>query len=190
MLDLDVALFDVYVGRAVLAHRAELDEMALRRELVDREEHVEGAYHVVVLRVDRVPPVDHRVGRRTLLGVVHDGIRLVALHDIGDELPVQEVAVLKGHRLPAHLLPHPDPLLGVGDRREALRPELVVYRPADEIVHDDDLVARLGEMQRGRPAAVAVTPEYQNLHRSRLLILYVGFLFRIKPNLNWPHWPP
>jgi hypothetical protein len=51
-------------------------------------------------------------------------------------------------------------------------------------------VAHVGEMQRGRPAAVAVTPEYQNLHRSRLLLLYVCFLFRIKPNLNRTHWPP
>src|SRR3712207_7254672 len=42
--------------------------------------------------------------------------------------------------LAADLLPRPHPLFGVGYRREALGSELVIYRPPDEVVHDDDLV--------------------------------------------------
>jgi hypothetical protein len=143
VFDLDVALFDVDVGLPVLAHRAELDEVTVRHVLVDREEHVEVADDVVVLRVDRVAPIDHRVGRSPLLGVVHDRVRLVAREDFGDELPVQQVAVLEPYRLAADLLPGLHALLRVGDRREALGPELVIYRPADEVVDDDDLVPRV-----------------------------------------------
>jgi hypothetical protein len=89
VLDLDVALFDVYVGLAVLAHRAELHQMAVGRVLVYGEEHVQVADNVVVLSIDGMAPVDHGVGRRPLLGEVHDSLGLVALHDVGDELPVK-----------------------------------------------------------------------------------------------------
>src|SRR3712207_6294553 len=140
------------------------------RELVDRKEHVEGADHVVVLGVDRMPPIDHRVGSGALLGEVDKSVRLMTLHDLGDELPIQKVAELDSYGLAANLLPRPYPLLGVGDRREALRPELVVYRPPDEVIYNDDLVTRVGEVERCRPAAVAVAPQNQNLHRLRLLL--------------------
>ena len=89
VLYLDVALFDVYVGLAVLAHRAELHQVAVGHVLVYGEEHVQVADNVVVLGVDGMAPVDHGVGRRPLLGEVHDGLGLVALHDVGDELPVK-----------------------------------------------------------------------------------------------------
>ena len=47
VLDLDVALFDVDVGRAVLAHRPELDEVGVGDVVAHREQQVEGADHVV-----------------------------------------------------------------------------------------------------------------------------------------------
>ena len=79
MLDGDVALFDVDVGRAVLAHGAQLDQVAVGGELADGEEHVEGADDVVDLGEDGVLAVDHRVGRGALLGEVHDGVGLERL---------------------------------------------------------------------------------------------------------------
>jgi UDP-sulfoquinovose synthase len=89
VLDPDVALLDVDVGLAVLAHRAELDQVALGDVVADREEQVEVADRVAVLGLDRLLAGGHRVGRRGLLAVVDDrlGARL------GDDA-VEELAVL------------------------------------------------------------------------------------------------
>ena len=54
VLDLDVALLDVDVGLAVLAHRPELDQVAVGDVVADREEQVEVADHVRVLGLDRL----------------------------------------------------------------------------------------------------------------------------------------
>src|SRR5215207_2248317 len=170
VLYLDVALFDVYVGLAVLAHRAELHQVAVWHVLVYGEEHVQVADNVVVLGVDGMPPVDHGVGRRPLLGEVHDGFGLVALHDVGDELPVKQVAELEPYNLPAHLAPRPDPVLYVRDGGQARGTELVVDGPPDAVVHDDDLVADVRKVQGGRPATIPVAAENQYFHYSRSLL--------------------
>jgi len=57
-------------GRAVLAHRDQLDQVDLRVDLGDREQQVEVCDHVVLLSVDGVLAVDHRVRRGALLGEV------------------------------------------------------------------------------------------------------------------------
>ena len=54
VLDLDVALLDVDLGLAVLAHRPELDQVAVGDVVADREEQVEVADHVRVLGLDRL----------------------------------------------------------------------------------------------------------------------------------------
>ncbi len=71
----DVAFFDVDVGRAVLAHGAQLDQVAIRPELLQGEEEVQRADHVVDLGEHRVFAVDHRVRRGALLGEMNDGVR-------------------------------------------------------------------------------------------------------------------
>src|SRR5215213_180820 len=170
VLYLDVALFDVYVGLAVLAHRAELHQVAVWHVLVYGEEHVQVADNVVVLGVDGMPPVDHGVGSGPLLGEVHDGLGLVALHDLGDELPVKQVAELEPYDLRARLAPGPDPVLYLRDGGQARGAELVVDGPPDAVVHDDDLVADVRKMQGGRPATIPVAAENQYLHYSRSLL--------------------
>ena len=62
VLDLEEALLDVDVRRAVLAHRAELHQVASGARSRERQEHVQGAYHVVRLCEHRVLEVHHRVG--------------------------------------------------------------------------------------------------------------------------------
>src|ERR687884_800819 len=125
--------------------------MAIGHELVDREQHVEGADDVVVLGVDGVATVDHGVWSRPLLGEVNYGLGLVASYDLGEELPIQQIAVLQAYGLSTNLLPDLYPVFRVGYRREARRPELVVYGPPHEVVHDDDLVTDVREVHRGRP---------------------------------------
>ena len=59
---------DVDVGRAVLAHGAQFDEVGGGGEFLDGEQDVERADHVVVLRVDGARAVDHGVGGGALQG--------------------------------------------------------------------------------------------------------------------------
>ncbi len=167
VLDLDVALLDVDVGLAVLAHRPELDQVAVGDVVADREEQVEVADHVGVLGLDRLLARGHRVGRRGLLAVVDD--RLGA--DLGDDA-VEEVAVLDradeaADLLAGELLPGGDPLVEIGDRRQRAGAGLIVPAAAGEVVDDRDLVAASREPQSRRPAQVAVAPKNENAHRSR-----------------------
>ena len=62
VLDLDVALLDVDVGLAVLAHRPELDQVAVGDVVADREEQVEVADHVA--RAGSRPPARARPSSR------------------------------------------------------------------------------------------------------------------------------
>ncbi len=89
VLDLDVALLDVDVGLAVLAHRPQLHQVGVGDVVADREEDVEVADDVRVLGLGGALAGEHRVGRRGLLAVVDD--RLGA--GLGDHL-FEEVAVL------------------------------------------------------------------------------------------------
>ena len=62
-------------GRAVLAHRPELDEVDVDVGVGDRVHHVEVADDVVGLCVDGVRLIDHRVRRGALLAEVDDRVR-------------------------------------------------------------------------------------------------------------------
>src|SRR5215469_10614589 len=75
VLEGDVAFFDVDVGRAIFAHGAKLDEMAIGQELAHGKEHVQRANDVVHLRKHGVFAVDHRVRRGALFGEVDNGLR-------------------------------------------------------------------------------------------------------------------
>src|SRR5918998_2359742 len=101
--------------------------------------------------------IDHGVGCCPLLGEVHDRVGLVALEDLRDKLPVEQVPELAPYGLPAHLSPGLDPVLEIRDGRQTRCRQLVVDGPPDAVVHDDDLMAHLGEVQGSRPTAVAVT---------------------------------
>jgi hypothetical protein len=81
----------------------------------------------------------------------------VALEDLRDKLPVEQVPELDPDGLSAHLAPGLDPVLEVRDGRQTRGRQLVVDGSPDTVVHDDDLVAHLGEVQGSRPTAVAVT---------------------------------
>ena len=164
VLDLDEALLDVDVGRPVLAHRPELDEVAVGHPVAQREQQVQRADHVRLLRVDRVAAGDHRVRRRRLLAVVDDRLGQHVGDDLVEELAVVDVA---DHRLdvaPRDLPPGLDPLAERGDRGQRVRRVLVVPATAGEVVDDEHLVAPRGEPHGGGPAEVAVATEDQDAH--------------------------
>ena len=140
VLDLDVALLDIDVGLAVLAHRPELDQVALGDVVADREEQVEVADHVGVLGLDRGLARGHRVGRRGLLAVVDDRLG----GGLGDHL-FEQVAVLDradvgGDLLAGELPPGGDPVGQLGDRGQRVGARFAVPATAGEVVEDRDLV--------------------------------------------------
>ena len=164
--DLDVALLDVDVGRAVLAHRPELDEVDRGVDVGDGIDEVQRAHDVVDLGVDRVLAVDHGVGGAALLGEVDDGIGAEAAHHVVDEGLFGQIADEHVESLARHLLPAVDPPVQRGDRDERVNPHFEVVAPPGEVVRDAHLVAGPGKMQCRRPAQIPVTPEDQNSHRT------------------------
>ena len=162
VVDGQVALFDVDVGRAVLAHRAELDEVGLGRAVADREQDVEVADDVVRLGVGRVPDVDHRVGRRRLLAVVDDRVGPEAVDDRLDEGVVGQVADEELDLVLGDLAPGADPLVEGRDREERPDAELELPLALGEVVDDGDPMAGPREGHRGRPAEVAVAAEHED----------------------------
>jgi len=74
VVDVDPALFDVDVGRSVLAHRSQLHQVGVGRELVHGVEDVQRVDDVVVLREDGVLPVDQGVRRGRELAVMDDDL--------------------------------------------------------------------------------------------------------------------
>ena len=164
VLQVQPALLDVDVRRAVLAHRAQLDQVDVGVGLGDREQHVQVPDHVVLLGVHRVRPVDHRVRRGPLLGEVDHGLGLEVPDDVVGEQRVGQVTDVHADLLAGQLLPHRDPRLQRLDRHQGLDPELVVVVPADEVVGDRHLMAGLRQVQRCRPAQIPVPAQHQDFH--------------------------
>ena len=92
VLDGDVALFDIDVRRAVFAHGAEFDQMAIGLIFAESEEQIERADDIVDLGEDGVLAVDHRVGSRALLGKMNDRLGLEFLDHGGEEFVVGHIA--------------------------------------------------------------------------------------------------
>jgi hypothetical protein len=162
--DLDEALFDVDVGRAVLAHGPELDQMDRRVDLGDRVEQVEGADHVVDLRVDGVLLVDHRVGSRPLLGEVDDRLGAEVRDGLGHERGVGEVAH-EGVDLEAgHLFPDLEAAIQRRDRDQTLDTHFDVVVTTGEIVDDTYGMAAPRKVQCGGPPEIAVSPKDEDPH--------------------------
>src|SRR5438067_4268507 len=164
VMDLDVALFDVDVGRAVLAHRAELDDVAVGHVLADREHQVEGADHVRLLREHRVLARLHRERRGRLLRVVDHHIGQHLGHNAVEEVALVHVADVRLDPPARVLLPRRDTLLEGRDRSQRIRGLLKVPIAAREVVDKGNLMSAGGKTKGGRPAEIAVPAQNQDLH--------------------------
>ncbi len=90
--NVDVAFFDIDIRGAVFAHGAELNEMAVGPQFFEREQEIQGSDDVVDLRKYRMFAVDHRIGRRPLLGIMNHCIRLEIFDDAGKKFVVVYIA--------------------------------------------------------------------------------------------------
>src|ERR1700733_255495 len=176
VLDFDVALFNVDIRRTVLAHRPELHQVAVVVEFAQREQQVQRADHVIYLRERGVAPVNHRIRSGALLGEVDPGFGLEFVERFGEELVVGHVTDEQVDLLAGVFVPGAETIRKRLDRRERLYAQLEVPLPADEVVDDRDGVALLGQIQRCRPTAVAISPQHGNSHEAsyRYLKLFLG----------------
>mmetsp|Transcript_12276 Transcript_12276/g.26479 ORF Transcript_12276/g.26479 Transcript_12276/m.26479 type:complete len:333 (-) Transcript_12276:430-1428(-) len=122
--DGDEALLDVDVGGAVLAHGAELHEVAVGLDLLDGKQHVDSSHNVVGLGVHGPLAVDHGVGGGALLPEVHHGIGAEVAEGLAKELPVADVTDLQLDVLARHLLPLPDAVVDAGDGGQGVQTQL------------------------------------------------------------------
>ena len=74
--DGQVTFLDVDVRSTVFTHCAEFDQVAIRRELFNRVQDVNGTHNVVRLRKDGTRSIHHRVRCRALLAKVYRGSRV------------------------------------------------------------------------------------------------------------------
>mmetsp|Transcript_5088 Transcript_5088/g.19679 ORF Transcript_5088/g.19679 Transcript_5088/m.19679 type:complete len:519 (+) Transcript_5088:15-1571(+) len=160
--DGDVTFFDVDIRGAVFAHRAELDAVAFRGEFLDGVQHVDGTHDVVRLREHGAGAVHHGVRRGALLTEVNARRRRKLFESGAQEFVVADVADEEVDVAAADFLPLAHALVDTLDRRQRVETELVVHRTTAQVVDDGDRVAALGQVQRRRPAAVAVAADDHN----------------------------
>ena len=134
VLNGDVAFFDVDIRSAVLAHRTQLDEVAIGLEFAQREQQIERPHDIVDLGENRMFAVDHRIRSRTLFGKMHHSIRFKRLDERRQKVILRHIADKKFDGLARQVLPDVQSLCQRTDRRKGLHPEFVVPLPAAKIV--------------------------------------------------------
>ena len=145
VLDIHETLLDIDVGRAVLAHRAELDQMRVGDMLADSPQQLERADHIRLLGQHGVVDALHRKRGARLLAVVDDRVRLHVAHDVGDEGALRDVADLGVDRLSRHLPPGRDALVKRCDRCQRVGAGVQMPAAAGEVVHHRHGVPLAGE---------------------------------------------
>ena len=146
MFNGDVAFFDVNVGRAILAHGSEFDEVAIGLQFAQGEKKIQRADYVVDLGVDGVAAVNHRVRGRALLGEMNDGLGLEIFDDVAEEFVVADIANVGFDGAAGEAVPDAKAVGERADGSEGLRAQLVVPLAADEVVHDGYFMALLGQV--------------------------------------------
>ena len=167
VLDLDEPLLDVDVGRSVLAHRAELHQVAVGDAVADREQEVEGADHVRVLGLDRrarasassrAPRAARRSGRSPRAASRRPRRR-------GTRRPRSSPRTAR-ISLPETSRQASTRSVERADRGQRVGRVLDVPAAAGEVVDDGDLVPAGRESHRGRPPQVPVATQDQDAHRA------------------------
>ena len=162
VLDLEKAFRDVQVRSAVLAHRAELHEVCLGRQVAHRVEHVHRALDVVALHPDRVVRVDHRVRRRGAFAQVDDHFRPDLFEQPVHHVLVGQVALNQVRTGPVDGFEGVQTLLEGGDRKGRAAAHLGDPLAAEPGVDAGNLVAAGSQVLRQRPTEIAVDSGNEN----------------------------
>src|ERR1035438_789762 len=150
MLNLDISFLDIDVRRTVFTHRAELDQMTIGLEFLNREQHVQRSDNVVHLRKYGVLAIDHRIGRGALFGEMDHSVRLKVFKHRRQKVVIRYVANEQFDGLSRQFLPDAD-AIGQGlDGRQSLYAKLKIPLPPQKVVDDGDVVARSEERRVGK----------------------------------------
>src|SRR5260370_39527546 len=136
VLDGYVALFDIDIGRAILAHGSKLDQVAIRLEFTQGKQKVERAHHVVDLRENRMFAVNHGIRRRSLFRKMDRRLRSALFDDGRKKIVVGYVASKTVNGVPGEFMPGFDSFRERTNRGQCLRPELMVPLTARKVVHN------------------------------------------------------
>src|SRR5712692_4570436 len=164
VFDGDVAFFDVEVGRAVLAHSPQFDEVAIREEFADGEKDVQCADDVIDLGEDGVFAVNHRVRSRALFREMNHCFRFEGLERGSEKVVIGNVTDEQLDGLAGQVLPDPNAIRQRTNRSQRGRAKLVVPKAPQKVVDDGDRMAPLRQIESCRPTAIAVPTEHGNLH--------------------------
>ena len=165
VVDRNIPLFDVDIGRTILTHCTQLDQVAIGHVVSHRVEHVEVAKDIIRLGIDGVTAVDHRVGRSTLLAIVDDRFGLEPAHHWLEEAVVTDIAHVDAQTTTAHGLPDGNPLLQRDDRHQTISTELIVVTTASHVIDESDFMTTRRQVDRGGPSEIAIPTKDQDTHR-------------------------
>mmetsp|Transcript_19672 Transcript_19672/g.41282 ORF Transcript_19672/g.41282 Transcript_19672/m.41282 type:complete len:211 (-) Transcript_19672:170-802(-) len=141
-----------------------MDDVSVDFGVDDGAAKVVGSTDIVVDGVALGFGVFHGVGSGALFCEMDDGVWFFFLDELDEEVvllgnvEVNEFDVLSGDFLPCL-----DTDLGTLNGSERIATQLHVDIPPAQIIHDDDIVSLIAEVQRRRPAAEAVPSEDDDL---------------------------
>ena len=164
VLDVEPAFFDVDIGRAVLAHGAQLDDMAIGRVLHDRPDQVHGRIEIVVEREAGLTVANHGVGRRRLFRIVNHRIRPEIQEDPFQRAVVGHIADFHADLMAAQRVEGCHPIVQIRRGNEGFRLGLLRNCAAQVVVDDIDVMTFGGKVHGRRPAQVAVPAQNQDSH--------------------------
>jgi len=139
----NVPLFDIDVRSAILAHRAEFDQMTIRCVIGNRIEHVQRTDDIIDMGEHSVLTVDHRIGSAPLLTEMDNRLRLKITDDRLQEGVVTQIANERCDDFARQLTPDGNALLERLNRRQTFGAKFVIPETPREVVKNGDLVATL-----------------------------------------------
>src|SRR5262249_5154972 len=119
---------------------------------------IQRAYQIVDLGEGGMLTVDHGIRGRPLFGEMDYRVGLKVADMRGEEGVIVQVADEGLDDIAGEVLPDLETLMQGTDRRQGLHTEVEVPLAAGKVVDDSDFVTLLGQVQRGCPAAVTISP--------------------------------
>ncbi len=158
------ALFDIDIGRTILPHGAQFDQVAIGTELPHGEQKIERADYIIYLSKDRVLAVDHRIGSGALFRKMDHGVRRVSAHQRRHEIVVGDISGKKLDGLPGQLPPGPKSFGHRPDRRQSLHAQFIIPLAPRKVIGNYNLVSLSGKIKGRSPSAVTVSAQHTELH--------------------------
>ena len=130
----------------------------------DGGEEVVGAADVVVHGVPLVLRTLHRVRGRALLRKVDDGVWPLLANELDQEVVfLCHVQVDETNRAPGNFLPRLDANLRMRDRGERITAQFNVDVSSGEVIHNDNIMPFIRQMQRSGPPTKSISAQYNDL---------------------------